>query len=92
MADLHIGAMLAKIIAQLVYKKPLGYVCLCVCVSVCVCVREGGIEKERVCASCLALKKQGTVETVFLALHVQCKNNIHFVSIWTALPGRGCAQ
>ena len=65
---------------------------MCVCVCVCVCVREGGIEKERVCASCLALKKQGTVETVFLALHVQCKNNIHFVSIWTALPGRGCAQ
>ena len=62
------------------------------CVCVCVCVREGGIEKERVCASYLALKKQGTVETVFLALHVQCKNNIHFVSIWTALPGRGCAQ
>lgn len=86
MADLHVGAMLAKIIAQLVYKKPLGYMC------VCVCVREGGIEKERVCASYLALKKQGTVETVFLALHVQCKNNIHFVSIWTALPGRGCAQ
>ena len=61
----------------------------------CVCVMEGGIEKESVCASYLALKKKkkkGTVETVFLALHAQCKNNIHFVSIWTALPGRGCAQ
>ena len=57
--------MLANIIAQLVYKKPLGYVCVCVCV--CVCVMEGGTEKESVCASYLALKKKkkkGTVETV----------------------------
>ena len=84
--------MLANIIAQLVYKKPLGYVCVCVCV--CVCVMEGGTEKESVCASYLALKKKKKKEQwkLFLALHAQCKNNIHFVSIWTALPGRGCAQ
>ena len=31
---------------------------MCVGVCVCVCVMEGGIEKESVCASYLALKKK----------------------------------
>ena len=67
---------------------------VCVCVCACVCVRkyipvsEGMGERER--GAWLLNKRHSG--TVFLALYVQCKNNMHFVSIWTVLPGRGCAQ